>query len=80
MSKATNSDIDLQWIQQKTNYEKMSNQQLQDENKKIVNILKVMEMKLDKELDIQQKTINLADTAETHQNHQKVFSERIKNN
>ena len=58
----------------------MSNQDVQDENKKILNTLKSIENKLDKELDHQRKNLNLQETQESNSSREKVTNESIKNN
>lgn len=80
MSKQPTEELSLSWVKESTNYDKISNDDLQEENKKIINILKQMETKLDKELHIQQKTISFNNHPETTVNQEKVHNEHIKNN
>ncbi len=58
----------------------MNNQELQDENKKILLILKKIENKLDRELDHQKKNLNLQETQESQPNQDKIAAENIKSN
>lgn len=67
-SENRNIEADTEWMKDEPNYSKMSNQDIQEENRKIIHTLKIIEAKLDKELEQQKKNLNLNPTAETHSN------------
>lgn len=58
----------------------MKNEELQEENSKILQTLKVLEKMLDKQLQIKKKNMNLHNRQETKANQQQVLSQKIKNN
>lgn len=80
MSEVKDIQAEIDWIKEEINYGKMSNTDLQEENKKIIHTLKMIELKLDKELEHHKKTMNLQPNQQSHTNREKVLNEAIKNN
>lgn len=73
-------EAEIAWIREEKDEDKMSNGELQADNKKILHALKMMEHRLDRELELQRKNINLQETQELQSNHEKVNQENMKIN
>lgn len=69
-----NIQADIEWIRQNKDNQQLNNQELQEENKKILQTLKTIETRLDKELEYQKKNINLKEVATTQNNQEKIIN------
>lgn len=69
-----NIQADIEWIRQNKDNQQLNNQELQEENKKILQTLKTIETRLDKELEYQKKNINLKEVVTTQNNQEKIVN------
>lgn len=69
-----NIQADIEWIRQNKDNQQLNNQELQEENKKILQTLKAIETRLDKELEYQKKNINLKEVVTTQNNQEKIVN------